>query len=185
AGATAAVGVTIACGLFWGLQKAAAYDFHELSFAPLLIALAILGQERRDTRTFATASVLLCFVKEDMIPLVGVFGLWLALAGDRGRGLLIMTAAAFPFTLVMKVIIPALSSSPGSPYLQSYGSLGRGGLLAPLIQLVTPPAKLLTVVCWLAPFAFLPLGSPLVLLAVPIAPSPPLSSVPNPRGTTF
>src|SRR5262249_40095960 len=66
AGATAAVGVTIACGLFWGLQKAAAYDFHELSFAPLLIALAILGQERRDTRTFATASVLLCFVKEDM-----------------------------------------------------------------------------------------------------------------------
>lgn len=44
-GAGLGLAMSAAYVLFWGIQKAAAFDFHELALAPLLIALALLGIE--------------------------------------------------------------------------------------------------------------------------------------------
>src|SRR5688572_12244028 len=45
-----AVALSVAYGFFWGLQRSANYDVHELAFAPLIIAAAIYALDRRKWR---------------------------------------------------------------------------------------------------------------------------------------
>jgi uncharacterized membrane protein len=53
------------------------------------------------------------------------------------------------------------------------------------VELVTPPLKLVTALLWLAPFLFLPLASPLILIAAPLVIERFLSASPNHWGTVF
>src|SRR5689334_13054333 len=66
-----ACGLAIAYALFWGMQRAAAFDFHEFAFAPLLVATTILAMEDRRWGLFWAMVASLIATKEDLIPLVG------------------------------------------------------------------------------------------------------------------
>jgi uncharacterized membrane protein len=174
----------IAYGLFWGMQRTAAFDVHEMAFAPLLIALAILAIDRRNWPLFLVSAVLLCGVKEDLIPLVAACGALWWLRGERVRGAAVAIGGVLVFLLVVKWVIPALSSTGG----YSVGGSFSGVLNNPssiFTELVTPPVKLETMGLWLLPFLFLPLASPLALLIVPLALERFLSSSPNHWGTAF
>jgi uncharacterized membrane protein len=164
------IALSVAYGFFWAVQRAAAYDVHEIAFAPVAIAVAVLAIEHRRWGWCFVALTVLALTKEDLIPLVGFFGVYLCLTGERRRGAVVLTASVIWFVLVMGLILPALKGSEGYAYASIYGDLPQRPWRAPL-ALVTPPAKLVTVVSWLAPFAFLPLASPLVVLLVPLASS--------------
>jgi uncharacterized membrane protein len=172
-----------AAGLFWGVQRAAAQDFHEIAFAPLVIATAIWAMDGGRWGVFWTASLALIVVKEDLIPVLCFLGLYLMLQGERRRGLVLAAIGVAAFGLVVLVVIPALGSG-GYPYSSVYSHVLLRPWTVPVV-LMTPPAKLMTLLLWLAPFALLPLRSPLALLILPFVFTRFLSNSPGHWGTVF
>jgi uncharacterized membrane protein len=172
--AAPAAGMAVAYALFWGLQKAINSDFHEIAFAPLLIAGAVLALDTRRWAWLWTTCILLVCTKEDLIPLVAAIGGYAYVQGHRRHGLALMGFGLVAFFVVLKLVIPAFGGG------WSYGGAYQAVWERPwtvLAVMVTPSQKLLTVVYWLAPFCFLSLRSPLAWLIVPIAVERLLSSV--------
>jgi uncharacterized membrane protein len=165
-----ALALCVSYGLFWGVQRAAAYEVHEIAFAPLAVACGVLAMDRRRWGWFALSIAAVMLVKEDMIPVAGAFGLYLVLTGEWRRGLALLVASVAMFATVMWILLPWLKGAEGYAYAGIYGELLRRPWLAPL-ALVTPPKKIVVALCWFAPFAFLPLLSPLVVLLAPLAAS--------------
>ena len=179
-----ALAMAVAYGLFWGLQRAAAFDVHETAFAPLAIATAILAMDRRRWLLFWITTAAMVFIKEDLIPLLGGFGVYLILQGERRRGATLIAASVAAFVIVIGFIIPAFSDAGAYGYASAYGDLSARPWLIPL-RLVTPVTKLETAMLWFAPFAFVSLASPLALLVVPLALTRFLSVNPIHWGTVF
>jgi uncharacterized membrane protein len=174
----AALALSVAYGLFWGMQRIAVTDVHELAFAPLLIATGILAIDRQRWRLLWTVAAMLVVVKEDMIPVVAAFGALVALRGPRRmQGALMAAFALILFWAVVQIVIPWFNN--GAPWTTggAFEAFWQRPWTAPVL-LVTPPAKLRTIVIWLAPFVFLPLRSPYGWLLVPIAAERLLSAVP-------
>jgi len=174
-----ALGMCLAYGLFWGMQRTAMFDVHEMAFAPVLIATAILAIDCLSWRVLWMASAALMLVKEDLIPLVGAFGVLLIFSGARRQGLLLIMVSLSTFLAVVTVVIPSFSDTGAWNTGSAYHDLWRRPWTAPAILLDAAPAKLHTVVFWLAPFGFLPLCSPLGWLLTPLAAERLLSSAPS------
>lgn len=173
-----------AYGLFWGLQRAAAFDVHEIAFAPALIAALILAMDRRRWRWFWAAAVLLMLVKEDLFAFLTFVALLLLARGDRRVGTILLAMSLTMFVLVVRVLIPALSDSGAYGYAGSFADVLRRPWKLPF-ALVTPVMKLQTAVLWLAPFAFLSLASPVSFLLAPFVLTRFLSDAPNHWGLAF
>jgi uncharacterized membrane protein len=176
--------LSAAYACFWGLQSAAAFDVHEMAFAPLAIAVAILAADRRRWGWCWTAAVLIALVKEDLIPILTMLGLLLVVQGERGRGVLMAAASLVAFVVAVRVVIPAFAASGAFSVGSAYVDVIARPWTIPM-TLVTPSIKLRTALLWLAPFAFLSLRSPWALLLVPLALERFLSSSPNHWGTAF
>jgi uncharacterized membrane protein len=182
--------IAVAYAFSWGLQQLAQFDFHEIAFAVPLLAFSLsalarggsrTSQHRGHTRAAVWWAVPLVFVKEDQGFTVAAIGLYLVIAGLRGRpkpgrgqaaaGLfLICWGLAWSF-LAIGVIIPHFNPAHQYPYWSDGGILAPGGHLsaAGLVgQLFHAwPDKLQTVVFLLLPTAFIALGSPVALIALP------------------
>jgi len=174
--------------LFWGLHSGVAFDFHELAFAPLLIALAIeRGDAGRLPAFFAVVAMLLA-VKEDMALVVVALGVWLALRGSPRAGLACAALGAAWFALAMKVLLPAFAGGRGYQHWE-YTPIGenlpdalRNLVTDPvdaLQTLVTPGEKARTIGWLLAPFLGLVALSPLLVLAIPLVAERMFSANPN------
>ena len=187
-GRLAAYLVAAAYLAFWGLQTGIAIDFHEVAFAPLLIALAIHWGDLRRWAPYFAAVVLLLLVKEDLSILVFFTGLWLLARRDLRAGLATMGLGAAWYVLATKVLIPALAGGRGFRYW-SYDQLGAdvpsalGHMvthpLDTLRMLVEPEQKARTLANLLVPFLGLALLSPVAILAVPLVAERLLSSNQN------
>ncbi|NOT26005.1 MAG: DUF2079 domain-containing protein [Acidobacteria bacterium] len=171
-----------AYGLFWGLQRAAAFDVHEVAFAPLIIATVILAMDRRWWVLLWTSAFALTLVREDLLPLLTFVGIYLVLHGERRKGAVLIAASVAALVVVVGITIPFFGA--GYNYGGPYVDLLRRPWTIPA-ALVTPPAKLLTAVMWVAPFALLPLLSPLAVLLVPFVMSRLLSDVSSHWSTTL
>lgn len=174
----------VAYGFFWGLQRTALYDFHEMAFAPLLVATALLAIDRRRYGLLWTAAVGLMLVKEDLIPLVAMFGVFLMLRGERRHGVVMLFAALLTFTVVLWILIPWLSGSGHWATGTAFEDVFSRPWTVPAV-LVTPPGKLVTLLAWLGPFLFLPLLSPYGWLLAPVMMERLLSSDSRHFGTGF
>jgi uncharacterized membrane protein len=170
--------LTISYALFWGIQRTALSDFHELAFAPLLIALSVLAALRGRWGRLWIYVGLICLTKEDLVPFLGGLGLYLTWTGAKRRGLLLIATSIVAFLGIMIVVIPWLNGGQPSAYADQYADLLARPWLMPA-RLLTPMDKSETVLFWLLPFLFLPLFSPLSALAIPIAISRLLSPDPN------
>jgi uncharacterized membrane protein len=178
-----AVMLAIAYGLFWGLQRAAAFDVHEIAFAPLTVGVMILALDRRQWLAFAGAAIVLVLTKEDLIPLLVFVGLYLLVTGERRAGTILLASSAAAFAVIVAVIIPR--EGVGA---YGYESVFADALQHPWripVQLVTPRVKAQTAFMWVAPFALLPLASPLCTWLAPFAAERFLSSSPTHWGTIF
>jgi uncharacterized membrane protein len=162
---------------FWGLQVGVLFEFHEVAFAPLLIALAILLADRRRWGWFWVVVVLLLCVKEDLSIFVAFLGLYLLTRREVRHGIALVVVGIAWYELATRVFIPHFAHGHGYEYW-SYGELGNNPLDAiwALVQApwrvftigFSPAQKWHTMVELLAPFLFLSLWSRLFLLAVPL-----------------
>lgn len=168
-----------AYALFWGIQNAVAFDFHEAAFAVPLTAFAIYFMDGRRWASYFACIALLLLVKEDTGILVAFFGLCLLIQKQLKPGIASVLAGTIWFILVIEVFIPSCDP-PDSEfgYWAYYGQFGTDftGIvknmlrdpLAVLQALVDPRQKLQTLFATFGPFALLAFLSPLVVLTIPV-----------------
>jgi uncharacterized membrane protein len=183
-----------AYAMFWGLQVGALYDFHEVAFAPLLVALTILFADRRRWGWFWLAVVLLLGVKEDLSIYVVFLGIYLLTVREFRHGLALVVVGIAWYELATRVFIPHFSNT-GSYAYWSYTALGKNlpDAIATLISHpwrvftvgLSTPEKRHTVIALFAPFLLLSLPSRLIILAVPLLAERFLSSNPAMWGTHY
>jgi uncharacterized membrane protein len=179
-----ALALCVAYGLFWGMQQTAIADVHEAAFAPLAVGLLLLAMERRRWRWFWAAAAVVLAVKEDLAPFLVFVAGYLFVRGERRAGGILLACSLAAFIAEVAVVIPAAGGGREYGYGSAYADVWQQPWLAPL-KLVTPPIKMLTALLWVAPFALLPLASPLSLLLVPFALERFLSSSEHHWGTIF
>jgi uncharacterized membrane protein len=119
-----------------------------------------------------------------LLPFLACAGIYLVLIRERRQGVILLAASVLAFWVIVGHLVPYLNDRGGYDYAGTFTEVRARPWLLPA-RLVTPPAKLTTVLMWLAPFGFLPLFSPIALLAVPFALSRFLSALPNHWSTVF
>lgn len=174
-GTAPALLVQIATVTFFGTLAAALFDFHEVAVAAPAVSVAIYALlARRDLLLWATLAVG-CLAREDVALTFAALGLCAVALGRRRLGVAVATVSCAWFTLVVLVVMPAIA---GRPYAYwSYDRLGSApadgvaGLAThpwlAVTLLVDDWTKVATIVAGLAAWAFLPVLSPMALVALP------------------
>ncbi|MDT4955238.1 MAG: hypothetical protein QOJ02_3376 [Acidobacteriota bacterium] len=176
----------ISYAIFWGIQKAVEFDFHEIAFAVPLIALAIYFIDERRWRAYFICLGLLLLTKENLSVTVFFFGVYLVAIRQLKQGLISMGAGVAWFFAAIKIFIPFFiepstmrADRMGSYYRYwSYNQFGTGpgSALVTIIKnpllvirtLLSPGVKLQTYWYIFHPFLFLAFFSPLFILAIPL-----------------
>ena len=174
--------VSVAYALSWPIASALAFDFHEVAFAPVLIAVALERLQAGRLRTALIALAALLLVKEDMGLLVAGIGIYLAVARPRvvRRQLLVacilIVGGLLDTVIATYVLIPAFGGR--SDYYWAYTALGNNAQQAvghlithpvsSLKLMITPRVKLVTMLWLFGAFCFLPLRSPIALATIPL-----------------
>jgi uncharacterized membrane protein len=161
---------------FWGLLAGMIFDFHELALAVPAISFGLYALLERRPRLFWSMFVLGCLSKEDIALTFAAMGLYALLVQRRGRfGLGVIALASSWFAVTVGTIVPAIA---GHRYTYwDYPSLGPSWTRAPLAVARRPwrviatlfdrAAKRDTLAATFGAWLFLPLVSPLFLVAIP------------------
>lgn len=189
-GPAAGRSIAAAFGFSWGLQQMANYDFHEIAFAVPLMAFAMSAIVRGRVRAAVLWAMPLVFVKEDQGFTLFVLGLVLAFAyRHRAAGLFVAGWGLMWSLLAIFVIIPHFNPQHTYPYWGLSSASPVGGHFSPagLWDALTAGSatKLPTLALILLPTAFIALGSPLVLAALPSLTLRFLAGNPNYWGTQW
>lgn len=186
--------------IFWGIQKAAEWDFHEVAVAVPTIAFAIYFIDQRRWRAYFICMAVLLLTKEDLALTVIFFGFYLISQKQMKKGLASIAAGALWFFAALKIFIPYFYEPKAflaehSYRHWSYDQFGSAPLRAMwtmvsrpwlvIRTLLTPGTKLQTYWYMFHPFLFLPFLSPVFILAVPVILARFLSNNPNFWGTNY
>jgi uncharacterized membrane protein len=167
--------VELAYFCFAGLLAGAFFEFHELAVGTLGVSVALYGLLERRSRVFWVGAAVALLAKEDLALTVAAMGLYAALVQRRWRfgGALVAGCVAW-FFLVVDALMPAIAGHRYSYWRLSVGGDAPGLLRAVVTRpwrvaaaLADRPAKARLVLGALGSFAFLPLASPLLLVAAP------------------
>ena len=171
--------LSLAYAIFWGVQSAVAFDFHEIAFAVPLIATLIYLTDIKKWRWVVLVLALLLLVKEDLSFFVIFYGIYVLIAQKQWKiGLGSIILGLTWFIMATKVFIPHFAG-PGAAYTYwTYGQFGADPISS-LRTVITKPStlwmvisqptvKLSTILHLFTPFALLSLASPIILLATPL-----------------
>ena len=174
--------VSVAYAIGWPLASAAAFDFHEVAFAPVLTAVALERFQAGRLRPALIALAGLLLVKEDMGLLVAGIGIYLAVSlspsmrKQRMVGIVLVVVGVAYTAFATYVLIPAFGGRADNYW--AYSHLGHNVpqviwhiVRHPLssLQVMFQPGEKLRTMAWLAgALCFLPLLSPIVLAALPL-----------------
>ena len=144
----------------FGLQSAAAVQFHEIAFAVPLLALSLTALLRERVRASVLWAAPLVFVKEDLGLTVALLGVLIALRyrTHRAEGVALAGWGAGWFVLSTFVLLPLLNTAGQYDYTDNLGS--------PL-EVFWPPVKWLTVLMLVLAAGVIGARSPLIWLMVP------------------
>lgn len=192
-GRTGAYLLAVSYSLFWGISAAVGYQFHELAFSPLLIALCILFADRREWTAYFVSLALLLLVKENMSVLAIFIGLWLISGREFRRGTITIGIGFAWYFLAVNVLLPAFA---GHAYTHwTYSDLGpdapgavKGVILHPDLPfrlLFDEHVKRETLLLLVVPFLGLIFGSRLIILTIPLVAQQLFSNYPAQWGTDF
>jgi uncharacterized membrane protein len=161
---------------FWGVLSGVVFDFHELAIAAPAISFGLFALLERRLWLFWAMFVVGCLAKEDIALTFAAMGLYALVVQRRASfGLTTTAAAGGWFAATVFLIIPAVS---GRAYAYwNYPALGATPFKAILAVLERPyralallvdrPEKRATLAQLFGAWLLLPLGSPLLLIAVP------------------
>jgi uncharacterized membrane protein len=174
--------VAVAYMLSWPIVSAVLFDFHEVAFAPVLIAIVLERLQAGKLRTAIIAMVFLLLVKEDMGLLVAGIGVSLLVTPtatvrrQRVVALAMIVVGLADTWAATYLLIPAFGGR--SSYYWAYGALGNnlpqvaGHVVTHPFDtaklIITPRVKLDTMLWLLTPFCFLPLLSPITIAVIPL-----------------
>jgi uncharacterized membrane protein len=174
--------------LFWGIHQAVTFEFHEVAFAPLLIAGAILATQRERWRWCAVCLALLLLTKEDMSFFVATFGIYLVLLRHWRQGLAAIVGGALWYPLATKLVMPALANGGAFRYWR-YRDLGSsplnalvriaGSITLPFLVALNNPEKATTMAFLFGAFLWLTIYSPILVLTLPLLAERMLSNEPS------
>jgi uncharacterized membrane protein len=175
-GARSALCFQIGFLLFWGVLAAVVFDFHELAVAAVAIAFGLHALLERRTALFWAMFLLGCLSKEDIALTFAAMGVYALLAQRRRRfGLTVLSASLGWFVCVLLIVIPAIAGHAYSYW--NYPALGPTPAKAALALLERPYravtllfnriTKTATLLEMFGAWLFLPLCSPMLLIAVP------------------
>lgn len=165
--------VGLAYALSWGLQAAAAVQFHEIAFGVPLLALSLTALLRGRVRAAALWGGALVLVKEDLgltVLLLGLVIAWRSHTEERSRaeersrtegrrwGLGLAAWGLAWFVLSTFVILPLLNVGGRYDYTGNLGSV---------FDVFTPASKWQVVLMLLALAGMVGLRSPLLVLVLP------------------
>ncbi len=162
--------------LFWGMLSAVAFDFHHGAFAVPALAFALYAVMARKDRLLWPMVAVGLLTREDVALTFLGLAVYVGIFQRRWRLALTMGGiSAAWFLLVMYVVIPALSPAGYRHWV--YPALGPGPISAALhvvthptqavLLFFTPLEKTKTLFALLGSWLFLPLGSPISLVALP------------------
>ncbi len=137
-GAVAAYLVSVAYVVSWPIAQAVEFDFHEVAFAPVLIAWMVERHDAGRTRTALVMGGLLLLTKEDMGLVVAGFGLCLLARGAFRSGALLVAGGVAAVLVATKVLIPFFGGRDG--FYWRYEDLGDGPASA-LVHVLTHLAR--------------------------------------------
>ncbi|HKR02244.1 MAG TPA: DUF2079 domain-containing protein [Pyrinomonadaceae bacterium] len=185
-GRVAAYLFAISYALFWGIQRAVEFDFHEIALAVPLVAFSIYFMDEKRWRAYFVCAVLLLLTKENLSVTVFFFGVYLVATRQFKQGLISMGAGIVWFFAAVKLFIPFFLDPSttrvdrANSYYRywSYNQFGPSPWSAlktiiadPLLvirTLFSPAVKLQTYWHIFYPFLFLAFFSPLFILVVPL-----------------
>jgi uncharacterized membrane protein len=206
-GTVAAYCVAAAYALSWPIAQAVAFDFHEVTFAPVILAVVFerLSAYRRGSGRWwqiVLACLALLCVKEDMGLLVAGLGLGIAAVAvgvphrrreALGLGAALTVGGLLTTLVISRMLIPAFGGR--ADYYWTYNALGRTVPAAlwhvvahpidTIDTFVRPGVKVHTMLWLLALAAFAPLASPYLLAVLPPLAERMLSDAPNWWGTDY
>jgi uncharacterized membrane protein len=179
--------LALAYTLYWAVHSAINFDFHEIAFAPLLIALALRAVDEERWRRFFVVVVLLLMVKENMAIFVAFLGLYLVALRHYRQGAVTAVAGVAWFVVATKLLIPLFAGGREFRHW-NYGEFGTGlfDALGNIVRepgssvaaFLDSPIKQRTLAYLFAPFLGLTLVSPLLILCVPLVAERMLSANP-------
>lgn len=173
--------IAISYLLFSGTQFTITNEFHQSAFIPLLLSLGFYWIEIGKTFRGLVIFIALLLVKEEAGLLLIALGIMYSIKFRKGQGLagkagpLLILAGTIGFFLLVRVIIPAVSSQ-GQYIHYGYGSFGEtpaevaksviNNPVAGFKALIDPKIKLEQVGASIISFGGLPLLSPVGLIPV-------------------
>jgi uncharacterized membrane protein len=175
-GLYAAIAIEIAYLSFWGILSGVVFDFHHIVFAVPALSFALYGVLTRNNRLFWAMLVLALLTRENVALTFAAIGLYLVVAQHRWQlGLAVMAICLAWFAALVEVVMPAIA---GTPYRHwTYDALGRGPVSAlsyavrhpvsSIALLFDNPIKLKLWGGLLGAWLFLPIASPIFLVAIP------------------
>ena len=159
---------------FIGTQFAILNEFHQITAAPLFIALAYLFLEKKKIKLFVYSILFLLFIKEDLALLVGAIGLGLLFRKENRKLGLIVAVVGFSFFFFLVYVFMPFISVKGVYDHFHFGAAGKTPVdiiikvitdpLFFLKSLVWPLVKVKTIIQSFTTFAFFPLLSPLTII---------------------
>jgi uncharacterized membrane protein len=163
--------------LFWGFQQLIWFDFHELAFAVPILSLALYLIEKKRWHATGWTTLSLLLVKENLGLLVAAIGIYLLFKRQwRWAAALILSGLTW-LGLMVGVIMPWLAGHGQGYNHWSYGQLGSTPLAAAkhllthpwqiITHVINNSTKINTLSATVGAFLWLPLLSPLILLALP------------------
>ncbi len=162
--------------IFWGILSGVIFDFHHIAFAVPAISFGLYAVLTNRNRLFWAMLALGLLTREDTALTFAALGVYIGLVQHRWRlGAAVIALCAAWFAALIDLVMPAIAGASYNHW--TYQALGNGPgsaflflirhPIASLQLLVDNPTKLKLWGGLLGAFAFLPLLSPILLVAAP------------------
>jgi uncharacterized membrane protein len=175
-GLVAAIAFEVAYLVFWGLLSGVIYDFHHIVFAVPAVSFGIYAALTRNNRLLWAMVLVGLLTRENVALTFAALGVYIAISQRRWQlaGAVVAICLAW-FIAVVEFVMPAIA---GMPYTHwTYTALGSGPGSA-VLHLIRHPISSLALLfdnitklkLWaglLGAWLFLPLLSPLFIVAIP------------------
>jgi uncharacterized membrane protein len=161
---------------FWGVFSGVIFDFHHVAFAVPAVSFGLYAVVTNRNRLFWAMLALGLLTRENIALTFAAIGVYIAVVQHRWRlGATVIAVSVAWFATLIEFVLPAIAGSPYGHWTYDALGTGPGSALLHVIRhplsslrlLVDNSAKVKLLGGLLGAWLFLPVLSPLALVAVP------------------
>jgi len=161
---------------FWGVFSGVIFDFHHVAFAVPAVSFGLYAVLTNRNRLFWAMLALGLLTRENIALTFAAIGIYIAVVQHRWRlGAAVIAVSVAWFATLIEFVLPAIAGSPYGHWTYDALGTGPGSALLHVIRhplsslrlLVDNSAKVKLLGGLLGAWLFLPVLSPLALVAIP------------------